>query len=603
MITKVVIENFKRFEREVFELDDTIVLAGPNNSGKSTLLQALSTWSLALERWRLGKGRPTDESGVRRPKHRAKVRTGQPVTRKDFTAIPLREFGLLWNKTLTALSKGDLAHGQKPGEPRLIHITVNGTEGLTREDPWSLTMELRYQSTEQIYVKPVGIPDTGEPPPQADRLAVVHCPPFSGIGAEETRMDRGAQNLEIGKGKPGDILRNLLLDVAQDPALWNSLVNDIRELFHITLLAPYYTEAIPFILCEYLAGIPGSKRKRGLPRLDIASAGSGFHQVLLLLTFFYARPASVLLLDEPDAHLHVILQRQIYDRLRIVASQRQCQLLIATHSEVILDATTPTRVLSFLGQPHRLIKDHQRDQVREAMGRLTTLDLLLAEQGRAVLYCEGQSDFDILRAWAEVSRHPAKQFFDSPFFHANEGRNPREARGHLFAVRAIHPDIKGLLLLDGDNRGLSDHEVSIAGLTVRRWTRYEIENYLLVPEAIRRLLSPTGDLFLAEQGRKALEFLRQQLPPVFFDNPLADSAAVVNVPASKQILPQMFQAAGRPLEKSEFFLIAQCMKPNEIHPEVVNVLDLISDLLPNTNQTGSDNEAEGAEEWTSESQE
>jgi len=92
MITKVVIENFKRFERQEFDLDESIVLAGPNNRGKSTLLQALSTWSMALGRWKLGKGRiggKAQKSGSGLP---PKIRTGQPLTRKDFTALPLREF-------------------------------------------------------------------------------------------------------------------------------------------------------------------------------------------------------------------------------------------------------------------------------------------------------------------------------------------------------------------------------------------------------------------------------------------------------------------------------------------------------------------------------
>ena len=103
---------------------------------------------MALERWRLGKGRIiADKTGKPKPRT-AKMRTGQPITRKDFTAIPLREFNLLWYETLTALSKAELSLHQKPGEPRLIHITVFGTKGLTQENPWSLTMELRYQSTE-----------------------------------------------------------------------------------------------------------------------------------------------------------------------------------------------------------------------------------------------------------------------------------------------------------------------------------------------------------------------------------------------------------------------------------------------------------------------
>ena len=583
MITRVVVENFKRFARDEFELRDTMVLAGPNNSGKSTLLQALSTWSLALERWKLGKGRPALESTG--TKSRAMRRTGQPITRKDFTAIPLREFNLLWHGGATARSKEEIAPGEKPGEPRLIHITVEGSRGAGTEDPWSLTMELRYQSTEQIYVKPVGFPESPIPTPALE-LSIVHCPPFSGIGADEKRMDRGAQNLEIGKGKPGDILRNLLLEVSEQPASWDKLKKDIQELFNLTLLEPVYSEAVPFIVCEYEIGVRNATRKTRPVRLDIASGGSGFHQVLLLLSFFYARPASVVLLDEPDAHLHVILQRQIYERLRTVASKQQCQLLIATHSEVILDATDPTRVISFLGKPHPLLREDQRDQLREAMVRLTTLDLLLAEQGRAVLYCEGSSDFDILSAWADVLDHPAKRFFKDPFFHANEGRNPREAREHLFALRGIHRDIKGLLLLDGDNRNLPNHEVSADGLSIHRWTRYEIENYLLIPDAIRRTLGRGDDLFVADEQKRAIGYLRQELPDAFFKDPLVDMEAVVAISASKKLLPQMFRHANRNFNKNDYFLIAQNMKRHEIHPEVVSVLDQIAKLLPAEENSG-----------------
>lgn len=568
MITEVVIENFKKFRKQSFLLEDSIVLAGPNNTGKSTLLQALATWSMSLDRWRQAKGRTG----------KAKKRAGTPLTRKDFTALPLREFDLLWRERSTALLTDELGPEQKPGEPRLIHITVRGADGFQKTDPWTLTMELRYQGPEQIYVKP--LPAEGDVPPQALDLTIVHCPPFSGIGSEERRLDRGAQNLEIGRGKPGEIIRNLLFEVSEQEGNWKELVEDIQELFHVTLLKPEYdSQFTPFIRCEYLDGIPRGRAKNGFATLDISSGGSGLLQVLLLLSYFYARPASVLLLDEPDAHLHVILQRQIYDQLRQVAAKRQCQLIIATHSEVILDGTSPSRVISFLGDPHKLVREDQRNQVREAMKRLTTLDLLLAEQDRRILYCEGESDFKILQAWARVLNHPAKRFFDEPFFHSNEGRNPREAREHLFALRAILPGAQGLLLLDGDNRGLPEHEISGEGLTIHRWKRYEIENYLLVPAALRRFIA-NDDLFSAAQAEKAMDYLRHQLPPQTFVDPLEDNATVDTVRASKDILPQAFSAAGLLREKEDYFLIAEKMLPEEIHPEVRTVLGNIEALLP-----------------------
>jgi predicted ATPase len=51
MIAKVKIEFFKRFPNATFEVGDEVVLAGPNNPGKTTLLQAVAVWNLAMQRW------------------------------------------------------------------------------------------------------------------------------------------------------------------------------------------------------------------------------------------------------------------------------------------------------------------------------------------------------------------------------------------------------------------------------------------------------------------------------------------------------------------------------------------------------------------------
>ena len=50
VITEVLLRNFKRFGELRFELPGHVVLAGPNNTGKTTLLQAIATWALALDR-------------------------------------------------------------------------------------------------------------------------------------------------------------------------------------------------------------------------------------------------------------------------------------------------------------------------------------------------------------------------------------------------------------------------------------------------------------------------------------------------------------------------------------------------------------------------
>ncbi len=350
----------------------------------------------------------------------------------------------------------------------------------------------------------------------------------------------------------------------------------VEEIFGYRLLPPKYGGA-PFIVCEYLKGIPKSTGKNGLPELDIASAGSGFHQVLLLLGFFFARPSTVLLLDEPDAHLHVILQKQVYDLLRSIASRRRCQLVIATHSEVLIDGTSPGQIVSFYRKPHLLLSDMDRDQVREALKRLTALDILLAEQSSGILYVEGETDFNLLRAWAQVLGHPLGEWFKKcPFWHSNQGRNPREARAHFFALRAAGRKIPGVLLLDGDNRGLPDREVASEGLAIERWTRYEAESYLMYPDAlVRYVASRTGPLF-AGLGRS---FLQDELPPAAYRDPLGNHDFWVNTPVSKTLLPRFFQEVQLPLSKAEYYLVAEQMLPEEIPAEVKSKLDRMAELF------------------------
>ncbi len=568
MLTKVKLDCFKRFNNEVFELGDDIVLAGPNNSGKTTLLQAVATWFLALQRWLAEHAESS----------KARQRTGVPVSRNDFTAIPLREMNLLWYNRDTAFSEGE-REGAKAGQPKLVAISLFGKTP-DRGD-WSLTVTLRYTNKEQIYVKLAD--EAGNPvtdiPPQANEIKIVHVPPFSGIGAEETGLQLGYQSRLVGQGKPGDILRNLLLEVyrmdqEKKTGQWKALTDDVYELFHYRLKEPQYSEATdPFIRIEYSHG-------ESKPTFDVASAGSGFHQVLTLLGFFYARPASVLLLDEPDAHLHVVLQRQVYDRLRRVARERCCQLLISTHSEIILEDTGPEQILSFYGQPHRLAIATDRDQVREALKRLSSLDILAAEDGQHVLYVEDDSDFKILKEFARIFNHPFSHFAASPFVSPIHGHDAREAKAHFFGLKAIRPGIKGVLLLDGDNRDLPDQEIGTGNLELLRWNRYEIENYLLHPKALLRFVAGSEPDLLTFARRKAgEEFLRENFPPLAFKDPLADIDYLVSTPASKSILPSFLQRTECRLSKKDYFQIAAQMRPDEMHPEIIEKLDAMTSIL------------------------
>ena len=351
MIRRVTVRRFKRFDEQVFDLADAVVLAGPNNSGKSTLLQAISTWKFGLDRWR-----------EQRTGSKARKRSGVSVTRDRFTAVPLREMNLLWEQRLVTIGG--------TGRPRRIEI---GIEGEGDGGRWTCGLEFQYANPELLYARPLGAETMSRedfdsfPPPEAAALEVVHVPTLSAVAGEEPRHGRGMQDLLVGSGRPGDILRNLLLEVSQDPGAWKSLTADMRDLFGIELETPVSAPAQPHIVCEY-------RESGGRPSLDISNAGSGALQVLLILAFFHARRASVILLDEPDAHQQAALQKQVYQRIRKAAAAHRSQLIIATHSEALLAETRPENVIELpapfpraLRRPADAVADPVR--MRRAMAR------------------------------------------------------------------------------------------------------------------------------------------------------------------------------------------------------------------------------------------
>ena len=559
MIRRLTLKNFKRFREQSFELADSVVLAGPNNAGKSTLLQAIATWKLGLDRW-----------VAQREGGRAVKRSGVAITRGDFTAAPLREMNLLWEDRKVTGPAG------MSDTRRLIEISVEGeVDGAS----WTCGIEFQYANREVVYARPHGAKNLDReairsfPPSPAQALGIVHVPPLSGIERDEPRRDRGMQDLLVGQGRPGEILRNLLFEIAErkDTDSWQALARHVQELFRIQLIEPAYSPAQPYIVCEY--------RESGHGRpLDLANAGSGTLQVLLMLAFLYARPATVVLLDEPDAHQHVILQRQVYDLIRGVARKRGGQVILATHSEVVLNATQPDRVLGFFGEvPRALAGVDERDRLREALKRVTTTDLLLGKDIGAVLYVEGETDEKLLREWARMLDHRAREFFERPFVHWLGGRSLREAKAHFFAMRAAFPDLGAVCLLDGDNRDEPDEETTRAGLVVLRWRRYESENYLLQPGAIARFASMGFPLIGPRVEAEVDEGFWRQVPRG--TDLFGDHVSLVRVKASDEFLVPLLERLERPMPKKDLYLLAAAMTHDELHPEVTEKLDRIADAL------------------------
>lgn len=546
MIERVVIRRFKRFQDVTFDLPGHIVLAGPNNCGKTTMLQAIAAWDLALTHWK----RLHDFQ-----RHRGYYAKA-PIARQAFTAVPLRAFDLLWNNRSYSGS---------------IEIEIRHSKG------WWVTMELMADSTEQVYVRPK--PDADPEMVRLAELKTVFVPPMTGLSTAEPVYQRPKVDQLLGQGKPGDVIRNLLAEALQSSA-WTTLQDSIRRLFNYEILPPDSSGAD--IIAEYQFQIDG-------PRLDIANAGSGFQQVLMLLTFLHARPGSTLLLDEPDAHLHVILQDAIYGELRSVAAKTSSQLIISTHSEVIINSVEPRELCMLLNHPRLLDSVVERNRLADSLGILTHTDIMLAQDAPGILYVEGYTDINILIEWAKILGHPVYQtlttrlFWRPSVWEPRPGAHGAKAEEHYQAIQLVRPGLPGLILLDGDdNSRVPETAITGQGLQRLRWKRYEIESYLIHPATLERFVEKeVGAGVQSVEAKKDMKaYLEETFTPAFLQDPLKPNplvdAYLQQRKARTEVLPPILAAAGlHTFPYTRFNEIASVMLPEEIHPEVKEKLDAI----------------------------
>lgn len=301
MLTKLTIRDFKRFSNVEIELGNPVVFFGPNNSGKTAAIQALTLWNKGLKRW--NEKRPSKSTPENRP--------GVTVNRRDLVAIPVPNANLLW-RDLHVRDSHKL-DGRLHTRNIRVEIVV---EGVGNDRSWVCGLEFDYANEESFYCRPLRTTDGKAPermpvPDEAGQAQIAFLPPMSGLAATETRLDRGAVDVRMGEGRTAEVLRNLCFQVHETQGdRWNQLSQQLKKLFGAEMDPPRYMPERGEIVMSY--------RERGT-RLDMSSAGRGLQQTLLLLAYMYANPGSVVLLDEPDAHLEILRRRQTYRLLTDVA--------------------------------------------------------------------------------------------------------------------------------------------------------------------------------------------------------------------------------------------------------------------------------------------
>lgn len=502
------IENFKRFgDKQRIELDHPAVLIGPNNCGKTSAIQALALWSQAVKTW----------YDVRKDSS-AKERTATSINRLNIVAIPVQRTRLFWHNT------------RVQNVPLVITVGVQFKGTLV-----PLTMRFSHRGDELVYCSPddagMGQLDLVR---HAAGISVELLYPMSGLETEEPILQAGRIDVLLGQGQTAQVLRNLCLMVHRTVADdWVRITRLMKRLFNVELSAPSETSRGSIEL-QYRQ--PGVKEA-----LDVSSSGRGFQQMLLIFSYLYSHKGGVLMVDEPDAHLEILRQKQVYVLLRDIAAENGSQVIMVTHSEVILDEALDKNLTLLLdGKAENLAKSQR---IKDSLKHFGAEHYVKARERGYVLYVEGGTDVDMLRAFANRLGHPVAAVWDeriNSFYVQNnypdknldaelervEGGFGVTPQQHFNGLRNLLPRLKGLAILDNDGR---DRQSAMDGvLKIAYWKRYETENYFVSPELLRSFAMkqyPTDDLFSQQSHAAIDEVLNALVLEQVFDGEDADFVA------------------------------------------------------------------------------
>ena len=566
MLTRLVLKNFKMFTDAEIDLADRVVFIGPNNSGKTTALQAIALWDVGVKRWLEKRGSeniPAERAGV-------------TVGRQDLISIPVPSAKLLWRD----LHVREVKRAEGKPQTRNVRIEI-GVEGVTGEKKWECRLEFDYANEESIYCRPPLGPDgrRTEVPAHLRNLQVAYLPPMSGLAAREDRLEIGSIRVRLGEGRTAEVLRNLCWQVLQGEdgeQKWEHICEYIRSLFGSRLNRPQYIAERGEITMSY--------RTRSGTLLDISATGRGEQQTLLLLAYMAIHPGAVLLFDEPDAHLEILRQRQIYEVLSEQAERTNSQLIAASHSEVLLnEAARRDVVVAFVGKPHRI--DDRGSQLLKALRDIGFEDYYQAENTGWVLYLEGSTDLAILRTFAQRLNHPVQSALERPFVHyvANQ---PRKAQEHFYGLREAKPDLVGIALYDRLDR------VPPADPNLKQimWSRRELENYLCQRETLLTYAEAEGrkqegaPLF-AQRWRQFMEEAIREVEQAL--KTLGKDPWGADIKASEEFLDPLFkrfyEKLGLPNEmsKTNYHVLARFVPVGAIDPEIRQALDAILETAQN----------------------
>jgi energy-coupling factor transporter ATP-binding protein EcfA2 len=302
-ITSVAISRFKRLDHVEIELNDTTLLIGANNSGKSSILQAIHFAVSIAQSARL---------------------VGEGVSwRNDSFELSFNPSQLIYTPVADVLSlaTGGTLQEQRPTQIEIEFLDDTGAR---------CTVGLRRGRNRNIAVSIVGR-QVGELLMDLAHPFTVYAPGLAGVPKEERYLSPGVVRRIVARGDANLTLRNVLRMLRSNEESWNLFVQDMQSIFEGIEIEIEFDENTD-------ENIQARFRLPGGPLLPVDAAGTSILQASQILAYVALFKPQVLILDEPDSHLHPDNQRALCDLVYQLASSRKFQAIISTHSRHVLDA-------------------------------------------------------------------------------------------------------------------------------------------------------------------------------------------------------------------------------------------------------------------------
>ncbi|HHQ3294419.1 AAA family ATPase [Pseudomonas aeruginosa] len=325
-VDSIHIKNFKRIESQTVKLKPITALVGGNTSGKSSILQAAQLCTA------LNQAAFIEDTG-RTIKKLKTLALDEVLYRPTEKLLNLR-FGEPASQTKNFVLGFDCIVTEENKKQQKLSLSIAVSRGK------NANLALNYEGHDAL------MPILGD----RDNPFSILTPGLSGIPLKEEWKTRGALDAAAMHGDANLYLRTLLDHLLhqhlppEDVELWcagHYEIEDLPEGSSWRVFSEFLDECYPgaFVYINHNA-----EKDRYIDvtvyynghEFTLDSASTGMLQVIQILAYtcFYAPP--LLLLDEPDAHLHADSQSRLHQALKTLTSSTDTRIVLATHSPQLI---------------------------------------------------------------------------------------------------------------------------------------------------------------------------------------------------------------------------------------------------------------------------